>query len=340
MKVAIHKEKGSFSDRWIPYCERKSIPFIIVDCYATDIISKLKKVDCLLWHWHLSDRGSYLFAKTLTLAVEEMGIKVYPDSKTGCHYDDKIAQKYFFEAFEFPFVPSYVFYSEREAIEWVYQAEFPKVFKLRGGAGSVNVKLAKSRTEALKLIDVAFKRGFTIYNRKAIIKDRIRNLRRENSLKSGIKLGGSLFRIFVPSKMERLAGRQAGYVYFQDFYPNLTYDLRLVVIGNRCFGLRRFCREGDFRASGSGNFSYDNRFFSKNLVSLAFHCAKRLKMQSVAFDFIESNDRHLLVEISYCFTMGSAYDNCPGYWDKDLTWVKAPVDPQAFILEDIIGFKD
>jgi len=32
--------------------------------------------------------------------------------------------------------------------------------------------------------------------------------------------------------------------------------------------------------------------------------------------------------------MGKAYDDCPGYWDSDLNWHEAPVDPQRFIIED------
>ena len=42
---------------------------------------------------------------------------------------------------------------------------FPKVFKLRGGAGAANVKLVKSKRDFIKLINKAFGRGFSQFNR-------------------------------------------------------------------------------------------------------------------------------------------------------------------------------
>lgn len=50
---------------------------------------------------------------------------------------------------------------------------------------------------------------------------------------------------------------QKDYVYFQKFLPNNTYDIRITVIGERCFGFIRYNRENDFRASGSGKIEYD-----------------------------------------------------------------------------------
>ena len=98
MKLAIHQEPGTFSDRWIPYCQENDISYVIVDCYASDIVEQLREVNCLLWHWHLADSGSHLFARQLTASVEAMGIHVFTNSTTSWHYDDKIAQKYLFEA--------------------------------------------------------------------------------------------------------------------------------------------------------------------------------------------------------------------------------------------------
>lgn len=340
MKLAIHKEADSFSDRWISFCESNAIPYVVVDCYATDIIEQLKGVDCLMWQWHLADRGSMLFAKGLTAAVEQMGVKVFPNLATAWHYDDKVSQKYLFEALELPLVPSYVFYSKDKAVEWVNQTSFPKVFKLRGGAGSVNVSLANSRKEALRLVGRAFGRGFPVLNRKAILGDRLRHVKQEKNVASVARLLGSLVRCVLPSQKERFSPRQIGYVYFQDFIPNNSHDTRLVVIGDRCIGLRRYCRGNDFRASGSGDFSYEREFFPNEVVSLAFACARKLKMQSVAFDFVERDGGFLLVEVSYCFSIGAAYDDCPGYWTRDLEWIADPVDPQRFILEDVLGSLD
>ena len=49
MKIAIHHSQGTFSDRWVAYCEKEQIPYKLVDCYKNDIIQQLD--DC-------GDRGS------------------------------------------------------------------------------------------------------------------------------------------------------------------------------------------------------------------------------------------------------------------------------------------
>lgn len=336
MKLAIHQEPGTFSDRWIPYCQENDISYVIVDCYASDIVEQLREVDCLLWHWHLADSGSHLFARQLTASVEAMGIHVFPNSTTSWHYDDKIAQKYLFEALGLPLVPSYVFYDKAEALLWVEKAIFPKVFKLRGGAGSVNVSLVHDVKQGRRLVHRAFKRGFPVLNRKAIIGDRIRLIKKRKDVGSVLRLLGSLLRCVFPSRKERLSPRQIGYVYFQDFIPNNDWDTRLVVVGKRCVGVRRYCRDGDFRASGSGKPAYDKSFFPLEMVDLAFKSAASLGMQSAAFDFIVHDGKFYIVEVSYCYIMGPFYDDCPGYWDAGLNWIEAPVDLQRFILEDAL----
>ncbi len=60
-----------------------------------------------------------------------------------------MAQKYLLESIAAPLVDSYVFYSKKEAIKWVEETSYPKVFKLAGGASSSNVRalFRKSRLQ-------------------------------------------------------------------------------------------------------------------------------------------------------------------------------------------------
>lgn len=55
MKIAIHQIKGSFSDRWIEYCNQNNVQFKIVNCYDSDIIEQLKDCDALMRR-HLQNR--------------------------------------------------------------------------------------------------------------------------------------------------------------------------------------------------------------------------------------------------------------------------------------------
>lgn len=164
MKIAIHHKPHSFSERWIEYCKEKGIPYKIVNAYDSDIVKQVEDCDAFMWHHHHADYRDALFAKQLLYSLETGGKKVFPDFHTGWHFDDKVGQKYLLEAIGAPLVPSYVFYTKQEALDWVDKTSFPKVFKLRGGAGAANVRLVHSKSEAKKLIRKAFGRGFTQFD--------------------------------------------------------------------------------------------------------------------------------------------------------------------------------
>jgi glutathione synthase/RimK-type ligase-like ATP-grasp enzyme len=337
MKLAIHHKKGSFSDRWIKYCSDENIPFKIVNCYDSDIVSQLHDCNGLMWHWNLTDYSAALFARQLTLSLEKIGVKIFPDTNTGWHYDDKVGQKYLLEAIDAPFVKSYVFYSEQDALNWIDKTSFPKVFKLRNGAGSSNVRLVKNKLKARLLVKKAFGCGFPFVSPYGRIKERFYHLKKNRDLSSLKLFIGGLGRLIIPTKIERFAPREKGYIYFQDFIANNDYDTRLVVVGNRCFGLRRLCRKGDFRASGSGIGLFDEKLIDGKMIKIAFDVAKKLGTQSLAFDFIYDNKIPKNLELSYCYPMGKgSVDDCHGYWDSNLNWHNEGVNAQKFIIEDFI----
>lgn len=336
MQIAIHNNPGSFSDRWITYCKENKIDYKIVNCYDSDIIQQLDGCNGLMWHWSQNDYKAVLFARQLIQSLQEKNIKVFPDTNTCWHFDDKVGQKYLLESVDAPLVKSYAFYSKKDAINWVNITVFPKVFKLRGGAGSTNVRLIKTRQKAKRIVSKAFRSGFLPINRVSRFKDRLWGLRRDRNLTALKKVVTGFGHLFIPTEIERFSSREKGYVYFQDFISDNNYDTRLVVVGNRCFGLRRYCRKGDFRASGSGLFEYGPKLFDKRSIRYAFETARKLQTQSLAFDFVMLNNDPKIVEVSYCYTMGPAYDNCPGYWDENLQWHGKPVNPQYFIIEDFI----
>ena len=336
MKIAIHDSPGSFSDRWITYCKENEIDFKIVNCYDSDIIQQLDDCDGLMWNWSQIHYKAALCARQLTKALEKKGIKVFPDTNTSWHFDDKVGQKYLLEAIGAPLVKSYVFYSKQEAFDWVETTSFPKVFKLRGGAGSINVSLVKTKKKARQLIKKAFGKGFSPISRISTLNDRFWIWRRDKNLEAVKKVLGGFGRLFIPTEIERFSPNQKGYIYFQDFVPNNDFDTRLIVIGNRCIAVRRYCRKDDFRASGSGIKAYEPELFDRNNIQMAFETAKKLKSKSVAFDFILENNEPKIVEISYCFVTGKFYDDCPGYWDSDLKWHDEIVNPQYFIIEDFL----
>jgi glutathione synthase/RimK-type ligase-like ATP-grasp enzyme len=336
MKIAIHHLAGSFSDRWIRYCDENQVPYKLVDCYDSDIMSQLDDCKGLMWHWNQNDYKAALFARQLTISLEKKEIKVFPDVNTAWHHNDKVGQKYLLEAIDAPLVKSYVFYSSKEALDWLSKTTFPKVFKLRGGAGSWNVSLAKTEKKAKWLIKKAFGKGFLSLNRFSRLKQRVGVLKRDKTMNAVRGVISGFARIFIPTEVERFSYNEKGYIYFQDFIPENNYDTRLVVIGDRCFGLRRYCRKNDFRASGSGISSFDPELLDKKCIQSAFDIAKKAQVQSVALDFIWDGQQPKILEMSYCFPMGQGTDSCPGYWDSNLNWHDKIVNPPYFMIEDFI----
>lgn len=329
MKLGIHHTKGTFSDRWIAYCDETGINYKLVDCYKSDIIQQLSDCDALMWHFNHKGPKDSKFAKQLLFSVQTSGKKVFPDYNTVWHFDDKVGQKYLLEALGAPLAPTYVFYTKKNALEWANQTSYPKVFKLRTGAGSDNVKLVKTKKKAFKLIKKAFGEGFKQYEAWGNLKERYRKYRLGKTTLWDVVKG--IIRLAYTTEYSRVTGREKGYVYFQDYISGNDHDIRVVVIGNKAFAIKRMIRTNDFRASGSGNILYNKVLINEKIVKLSFIIAEKLKTQCVAFDFVHLDNKPLIVEISYGFAP-VGYDPCPGYWDKDLTWHEGTFNPYGWMV--------
>ncbi len=334
-RLAIHNREGSFSDRWIQYCKDNGISYKIVNCFDSNILRQLEDIDALLWHWSHNEPNSLLVARHVIASIEKMNIRVFPDIKTCWHFDDKIAQKYLLESIRAPLVPTYIFYEKGKAMEWINRAKFPKVFKLRCGAGSQNVRLVKTRKEANKLCNIAFGKGFTA--KSGYFGDYRTKIKKTKGLKQFLeKLRHMPKRIKNRSKLKRTLPKEQGYIYFQDFLADNSFDTRITVIGKSAFGFTRDTRTNDFRASGSGSIHYDLNRIDKRCVKIAFDTAERLKTQSLALDFcFDQSHKPNIIEISYCYQSKAVYD-CRGHWDEKLIWQEGHIYPEDAILSDLI----
>ncbi len=331
--IAIHKSESGFHPLWVAYCQKNDIPFKLVDCHSNNLIADLKDCKALLWHHHQGSPKDLNIAKPILFALEQAGINVFPDFNTNWHFDDKVGQKYLLEAIGAPLVPSYVFVEEQKALLWIKKTTFPKVFKLRGGAGSANVRLVHSAHEAKNLIKKAFGRGFSNYDKWGSIKERYRKWRLGKS--SFFDLLKGFVRLAYAPPFTKVLGREVGYVYFQDFIPDNDHDIRVIVIGDKAFAIKRMVRENDFRASGSGFIRYEKENFKDEWVQLAFDINEKIQSQSLALDYVFENGNPKVVEISYGFVK-EGYDPCVGYWDSNLNWHEGKFDPYGWMVEEVL----
>lgn len=333
MKIAIHQNDGGFGRHWIAYCIDHNIPYKTVNCYDSNIVNDLNDCDALMWHHNHANPKDLLFAKELLYSLETAGKLVYPDTKTTWFFDDKLGQKYLLEAINLPLVPTFVFFSKKEALGWISNAEWPLVFKLRSGAGSRNVKLIKNKRQAKRIIVKAFGKGLRQYDAYGGIRERFRGYRLgKSSFKEVIK---SILHIIYPIQLEKSKGREKGYVYFQKFIPDCKYDIRVQLVGEKMWAMIRPVRENDFRASGSGKIDSDPQKIPVEARKLSLDVVRRLKLQSAAIDLLPSKGGFLITEISYAFGIGPE-DMEVGYWDNNMIWHPGEMNPFGWMIEDLI----
>lgn len=336
MKIAIAERKGSFSDHWIAYCKEHNIPYKCVNPYDTDIVKQVADCDAFMWHHHHGHYRDVVFAKQLLFSLEQAGKVVFPDFKTGWHFDDKLGQKYLFESLGIPAAKAWAFYDKESAYKWIEQTTFPKVFKLRGGAGSANVKLARTPQQAKAFVRKAFGRGYSASNPMLSLKTEWKRfIKGEGRFYDVAKYIALL--LFPQIRGGNMLPRHKGYVYFQEFIPNDGFDYRLEIVDEKAIPWIRKCRPGDFRASGGHYNTCNPQKMPSRVTAFAFDCFEKLGMQSIAMDIVEHKEtgQLYLIEVSYCY--GPDEDEFDyGYLTKDGTHHQEPFNGIHWMIEKVI----
>lgn len=313
-KIAI--DKGERSNGYVEAAKKLGIEYYLVDCLADDIILQLKDAKALIWHWRHTNYAEKRIAKSVLNAASKMGIEVYPNLDTCGTFDDKVAQKYLLEACGLPLVESHVFYNKEDAIAFLDSCEYPVVTKLAGGAGSTNVTMVHDKNEGIKVCN---KRFDTYYRMSS-------NWGKEKDPRQAV-------RYWVKEGNKRLLGEDKGYVYFQKFLPDNAYDIRVTIIGEKAIIFKRYVRDNDFRASGSGKLDYEVGEQDKAAISIGFDAAQKLGTQTLALDFAYDKEKSLkIIEISYGFVSGAVY-NAGGYYKRDGSRIDSPVCVEEEILQ-------
>lgn len=324
MLIAIQPDNYGLDDASSPFWTRQLMEaghqVKEVNVYHADILEQLQGCHGFMWrHAHIPEMRQ-IARRLLPVIENELGLAIYPDQNTCWHYDDKIAQYYLLQASGIPIPETWLWFDKNEAIRWAQKAKYPLVMKLWAGAGSTNVKLITSRVEAEYWVHQLFSLGAVSFDEQI-------NSFRERVLKVWRALKGEP--IVHPWELHK------NYILFQEFLPDNNFDTRITVIGNRAFGFRRFNRDNDFRASGSGKIDYNPESVSTEFVSLAFDVARKLKTQSCAIDGLWSGKQPVVGEISYTYASWGVHD-CPGYWDMNMDWHEGHMWPEEAQIQDFI----
>lgn len=332
MKIGIQSDQindQSYSKKWAEFLEKRSVEYKYIDLYNLEDFSEIKKFDGIMWRWGLGYPFRLIGPKLFNILESELGIHVYPNNRMIYTWDDKIKQFYLCRAHGIEMPETRIFWTEKDATEWTIDTDYPKVFKLSIGAGSSQVALISSQQEAIRVIKAMFGGGIktttpvddvrTGKTLKPLLREMKRFLVNKNSVR----------------ERKRNYRLEKNYAYFQEFIPGNDHDVRVTIIGDRAFAFRRFNRENDFRASGSGKINFDPHAIDQSYLRKAFEISSALNVDCMAYDFIKKDDTILLLEM--CWTFADwAVQKCEGHWDRDLTWHEGHMWPEEAQVEDFI----
>lgn len=316
----IFSHSTSWTPRFVEYCELNNIPFEIVDCYRTDIISKLQNYSALIWNYSNFVIADILEARNIIQIASNIGLVTFPYPEMNWHFDDKVAEMYALQACEIQMPNSWVFYEEEACLQWLRnKAIFPIVAKLRCGSGSNNVKLIHNANEGTSYVKRMFSRGFD--PSPSLAYKAYSKLQSSKDIKMIFSRVKKIPEFLNTRRHAKMMPVEKGYCYFQEFVPNNGYDLKVVVIGDKITFCARNIRKNDFRASGGGDCYYDRKLLTDNVIDTAFSAAKKLRMDCVGFDFVVDNETGIGKIIEMCYGFDYEVQMELGAWvDRDHKW--------------------
>jgi hypothetical protein len=323
------------------YCEilkTNGIGYEITNCLQVDFWDKVKQAQLFIYFLgqtplHLQQQ------RTLINTIDRvLQIPCMPDWNTAWHFDDKIAEYYLMLAKGFPAVHSWIFWDKVAALVWADNAVYPVVFKLKGGAGSLNVAKVNNVNHSMRLINLMFGKGitngsipginlFSVYKRdfKRILKNQAKLVLQHCGMRYG--------------RLENW-DRERNYVFFQQFLAHNEYDTRVTIIGDKAFAFIRRNRPADFRSSGSGLLEFEPEKVDRSMVKIAFAVSDKLNFQTMAYDFLYDNEEKPVINEFSCQFADWAVYSCPGYWDNNLNWHEGHFWPQYIQLQQLLEKED
>lgn len=343
MKVAIHKDAKAVvhSTNWVTpweeYCKENNLDYEIIDLLRCNVVRELKRFDILLWHFNQYNHAEMLEARSILFAAKKMGLKVFPDFDDSWHFDDKVAEMYILEALNAPIPASFVYYDKESVIKSIDSGliKLPIVAKLRTGSGSHNVKLIKSERDLARYASKMFSGGYNpapslLYKATS----NVRSSHNKQQFMSKLKRVPEFLRTLASAKH---FPHEKDYVYLQQFIPNDGYDMKVVVVGDKCAFIVRPIRSHDFRASGGGEVFFDKKYFNKQIIESAFKISDALGTQCMGYDYVVNKEtgEGVIVEMSYGFSH-QAVMSSGGYYDRNLEWHEEPLNAPKELLNNLL----
>ena len=341
LKVGVYLDKScindDFNNNYEIILKKYGYGCVRMNIDDNDFWEKIKELDLFIYRYSIFDESKQIANTILPIIEKNYKIRVIPPQKNCWHYDDKIKEYYLSKCYNLPMVQSWIFWDRKKALEWADKIKYPIVFKLKGGASSINVLLIKSSHQAKRIINKMFTTGIFSNNLPFFSSTRFVDF----NIRKWIRNVGRYFYKLIKMEDANLYWQvQKNYVFFQKYLPNNEFDTRVTLIGNRAFAFRRYNRKGDFRSSGSGKKDYDHNKIDLEIIKSAFKINEKFNFTTMAFDFLYNEEnKPEFCEMSYTFPDKTIFD-LPGYWDIDLLFHPGHFWPQYLILLDELNIPE
>ena len=308
-KVGLVKD-GIFHDlisirAYYPKYERflknNNIKYEYYDILAHDWQDRAKQYDIIIWHTDSDPSTQEIAINKIYVLEKLMGKKCLPTFDEIWSYENKINAHYLFNQYSLPEIPTFVSHNKSDIGEYLNQAKFPIISKLDTGSASEGVEKIDTLSNSLSMLD----KVFSFSGRKTYFDYK----------------------------------NQKNYVLFQEFMNDATFDLRIMVVGDKLFGYYRYPNKGDYKASGAGN--YEKKEIDPIALDLAFKVKEKYRARFLATDLLYSKkyNQYFIIESSIFIGVDTCeqlvidgkagyyqrisegqYEFCEGkYWVQELT---------------------
>ncbi len=312
IKLGIVKDADDFSFNLHPswpvserFAKNNNISYSLINIHCSDWQKECQGHDIIVWR-PSSDPDSLYEEITKIYYLEKfLKIRCHPSFNEFWTYDDKIRLHYHLTAFDLPVIPTLISFDEKECLRKIDSLEFPLISKSHIGSSSICVSKLNSKLEARKHIRKVFSRG--------------------------LDTGFPYF-------------RQKGYVFFQKFIADASYDLRIIMVGQKIFGYYRMKPKNDFRASGGGLVVKDE--LPLEAVLLARKVKEIMPSTILAVDMLksEADGKFYIIETSIDISIETPeqlkVNNIPGFYllvNGNLEFHKGKYWLQELLLEELIS---
>lgn len=252
-------------------------------------------------------------------ALRTEGAKLVPNFSLFLAHDDKFLQSLLLEGSNIPHPDTKRVGTLGEGKKLLEELEYPVVGKTARGFSSEGVQKVTGESDALKFLK--------------------NNLERDYDYQKG----NILVRIYRRLRYGQRYSQGVGRVIFQEFVPDIDYDWKILIFGNTAFALKRYTKEGDFRASGSGKFSFEETPPDR-VLDLALQTRKELGTPWLSVDIIDTGENSYIGEFQAVhFGMYTYLEADQSYKLSDSGWREEPKPEQpieSIMVDSVLSIVD